>query len=345
MIKILKGDDATRVVEIDLPEAAYADGVLIEFTLGDLRLLMPSAPRVTLKFPASWTAIQPCGRQLGSFTLISPAGERAAITKTYPVYITNDTSAVGTAGSISGDVVPAIDFSDIAALDAASTPGDTKDLINEILRRLKAFYMTLAVMFTTYLSTFAADVMTSPLDNIHGDAPVVTNVTFEGLATTEDVAANYVPLTVYDNGKTKIFFTTNQYGLTMLERTPDGESSGFAEISPEGFATSGVRLTQDSLYFLSSFSFNGKWFYSRDPYSGRNFAIGLPIPDTDQDFLALESDLNKLKATIPEVVTNVVRDTQGLVYDEKLNITWKQTMYDGNLYYIAVTNANITEVK
>ena len=194
------------------------------------------------------------------------------------------------------------------------------------------------------LAILAATILTAPKGKIYNDAPVVTNVTFEGLATTEDVAQNYVPLTVYDNGKT-IFFTTNQYGLTMLERTPDGEFSGCAEISPEGFATSGVRITQDSLYFLNSFRFNGEWFYSRDPYSGRDFAIGLPIPDADQDFLALESDLNKLTATIPAMVTNVVRDVQGLVYDEKLNITWKQTMYDGNLYYIAVTNANITEVK
>jgi hypothetical protein len=33
------------------------------------------------------------------------------------------------------------------------------------------------------------------------------------------------------------------------------------------------------------------------------------------------------------------------VYDECLGITWQQVMYDGNLYYIAVTNANITEIK
>lgn len=33
------------------------------------------------------------------------------------------------------------------------------------------------------------------------------------------------------------------------------------------------------------------------------------------------------------------------VYDHFLDITWQQVMYDGNLYYIAVTNANITEVK
>lgn len=60
---------------------------------------------------------------------------------------------------------------------------------------------------------------------------------------------------------------------------------------------------------------------------------------------AVLSDVEEVKSTIPQTVTNVVRDVQGLVYDEKLGITWKQTMYNGNLYYIAVTNENITEVK
>ena len=61
--------------------------------------------------------------------------------------------------------------------------------------------------------------------------------------------------------------------------------------------------------------------------------------------LAVKSDIESATNNLPQVVTNVVRDVQGLVYDEKLCITWKQTMYEGNLYYIAVTNANITEVK
>jgi hypothetical protein len=60
---------------------------------------------------------------------------------------------------------------------------------------------------------------------------------------------------------------------------------------------------------------------------------------------AVRGEIASATNSIPQVVTNVVRDVQGLVYDEKLGITWKQTMYDGNLYYIAVTNANITEVK
>lgn len=52
-----------------------------------------------------------------------------------------------------------------------------------------------------------------------------------------------------------------------------------------------------------------------------------------------------LASDLPPLITNVVREIKGTIYDAELGITWKQVMYDGNLYYIAVTNANITEVK
>jgi hypothetical protein len=65
----------------------------------------------------------------------------------------------------------------------------------------------------------------------------------------------------------------------------------------------------------------------------------------DEDKVVDEKGLIALTNTIPIIVSNIVSDIQGTVYDTELNITWKQTMYDGNLYYIAVTNANVTEVK
>lgn len=46
-------------------------------------------------------------------------------------------------------------------------------------------------------------------------------------------------------------------------------------------------------------------------------------------------------AVTAETVTNVVERVRDLIYDEKRNITWRRVMYDGNLYYVAVTNANI----
>lgn len=345
MVKLLKGDDATHVVEIDLPEAAYADGVQIEFALGDLVVLMPSTPRVALTFPASWTRLQPCGRQLGSFTLISPTGERATVTKTYPVYITDDVTAVGAAGSVSGSVIPAIDFSGIETLDASSTPGDTKAVLNEILRRLKALCITLAVVFTAPLVTRAAAVTWAPLDVIPGNAAVVTNVTFEGLATTSDLAtAPFVPLK-------GVGYTITPFsgGLRVT-----GGSSGYVDITGDGILTSGIQYFQNNIIFphlYKRYVFTGESYeYKLNGDESKYYRILFPTPARD-DTLALKSevvtsnDLAAVTSTIPETVTNVVRDVQGLVYDEKLGITWKQTMYDGNLYYVAVTNANITEVK
>lgn len=40
-------------------------------------------------------------------------------------------------------------------------------------------------------------------------------------------------------------------------------------------------------------------------------------------------------------ITNAARDVVNTVYDEHLGISWTAKMYDGNLYYVAVTNANL----
>ena len=37
-------------------------------------------------------------------------------------------------------------------------------------------------------------------------------------------------------------------------------------------------------------------------------------------------------------VTNIVRDTQGTVWDDALGVAWQARMHNGHLYYIAVTN-------
>lgn len=43
--------------------------------------------------------------------------------------------------------------------------------------------------------------------------------------------------------------------------------------------------------------------------------------------------------------TNIARAVVNSVYDEQMGITWRPVMHAGNLYYVAVTNANITEVE
>lgn len=334
MIKILKGDDATHVVAVDLPEAAYADGVKIEFKIGGLTLLMPAAPKVVLNFPSTWTAIQPCGRLLGSFSLISPTGQRGTITKTYPVYITDDVSAVGAAGSISGNIIPAIDFSDLPSLDATSTPGDTKAVLNEIIRRLKACCITLAIVLAAPFLASAAEVKTAPLDDVAGTTPVVTNVSFEGLAKSDEVMpgkGEYWKAAAVDTG------------INILD--PKADREVHLELTPYWLYFYDAQIGYSSYYGTFGMSVGGR-SYEKDSIVDPNgiYRINFPAIDKDETF-ALRSDVENIKKDLPETVKEVVRDVQGLVYDEKLGITWKQTMYDGNLYYIAVTNANVTEVK
>lgn len=42
-----------------------------------------------------------------------------------------------------------------------------------------------------------------------------------------------------------------------------------------------------------------------------------------------------------ETVTNVVECVRDLIYDEQLGVTWRRVMHGGNLYFVAVTNANM----
>lgn len=339
MIKLLKGDDATHVVAVDLPEAAYADGVKIEFKIGGLTLLMPAAPRVVLNFPSTWTALQSCGRLLGSFSLISPTGQRGTITKTYPVYITDDVSAVGAAGSISGNIIPAIDFSDLPSLDATSTPGDTKAVLNEILRRLKACCITLAMVLAVPFLGLAAEVKTAPLDAVGGTDSVVTKVSFEGLAKSDEI----LPI------KGEYWkASADEYGVHIRQSTEWLDS--FFSITPQYiYAYSRDVYSGNSgeyTYFYAGGMAIGDRYFRKEGISDTISFYQMYFPEIYQDeTFAMRSDIERATNNIPQVVTNVVRSVQGLVYDEKLNITWKQTMYDGNLYYIAVTNANITEVK
>lgn len=186
MIKLLKGDSSTHLVDINLPDAAFESGAVLEFMCGDMCRAFPAMPRIELRFDAEWTAAQSPGRMLAHWTLVSPEGDRATLTNTYPIYITIDAAEVGTAGSVSAPVVPSVDLSDLEALDPAATPGETKELVNEILRRLRSACIALAIGVPALVSV-AATVHKSPLDEVHGTDGVVTDVSFEGLATTAEI--------------------------------------------------------------------------------------------------------------------------------------------------------------
>lgn len=105
-------------------------------------------------------------------------------------------------------------------------------------------------------------------------------------------------------------------------------------------------------YSTEKYLSNGEGTFNVNPISGANgFYIGdKTLSETISDGVAGKADKTNVytKAEVDakgyvkaDTVTNVVERVRDLIYDEKLNITWRRVMYDGNLYYVAVTNANI----
>ena len=66
------------------------------------------------------------------------------------------------------------------------TNNQLRDKLNEVIRRLGGTVAALAL--AAALPALAAAVQSAPLGDIYNDAQVVTNVTFDGLATTDDLA-------------------------------------------------------------------------------------------------------------------------------------------------------------
>lgn len=69
------------------------------------------------------------------------------------------------------------------------------------------------------------------------------------------------------------------------------------------------------------------WGVAWDADTKRLVASWNYLPDIGRETVAYVSD-----------VTNIVRDTQGTVWDDALGVAWQARMHNGHLYYIAVTN-------
>lgn len=209
------------------------------------------------------------------------------------------------------------------------------------------------------LAILAATVLTAPKGKIYNDEPVVTNVTFEGLASAADLDGKR------DKDDMAVYEEVPDYAAARLPddcfpmvspaEVPATVVESAEELAAENQGDR-IRLYAKSIpqaeaYFVGSgtnYVFDGPagiTFAGREPEPGvwPKLVIPTKIAATG-DRLATTGEVAAVTATLPQTVTNVVRDVQGLVWDEKLGITWKQVMYDGNLYYVAVTNANITEV-
>lgn len=73
-----------------------------------------------------------------------------------------------------------------------------------------------------------------------------------------------------------------------------------------------------------------------DELSTKSYVDGL-VSHEKENIIAMIPNEEKLK--------DIAGDAMNSIWDEKLGITWRARMIDGNLYYIAVTNTNITAIK
>lgn len=180
MIKLLRGDDAKHLISLDLPEVAFSEGMTVIFEIGGLKITAPAAPSIEVQFPSTWTALQPCGRLLGSWKIRDRNGNVGTLTKTFPVYLTDDVGETTSGSIVSGNVKPVVDFSDIAELTTSATPGDIKEALNEILKRLKTGLNCLLIALA--IPAFSAELTPDTImDNVPGYATISNVVTAAGV--------------------------------------------------------------------------------------------------------------------------------------------------------------------
>lgn len=364
MIKLLRGDDAKHLITLDLPEVAFSEGITVIFEIGGLKITAPAAPSIEVQFPSTWTALQPCGRILGSWKIRDRNGNIGTLTKTFPVYLTDDVGEITSGSIVSGTVKPVVDFSDIAELTTSATPGDVKAALNEILRRLKTGLNCLLIALA--IPAFSAELTPDTImDKVPGYATIsnvvaAAGVTIDGNAGTDGEAVT----NIVDR---MIVFKRDLYDLSF-----GGDYCW--EITEGEDVTIAPYQIDNNYYFKGNFALH-KWYKVVEIYDektkqykvifstlrmtptsppGITKEITSAAPITNFEFDTIkgvkkrfESDYIALKSEIPteekvkETVVQTVREANGGVWDAKLEVWWTPKMENGKLTYQATTNVNI----
>jgi len=182
------------------------------------------------------------------------------------------------------------------------------------------------------LGAFAANVQTARLDDMYNDERVVTNVTFEGLATPGAVSNIVTKAYVEDLGITADFSTNNTALVETIEATapaPDFSTNN-AELvetieatapAPGDYATVSNRAMSALQSYTETDPTISSWAKAQ----------------TKPTYTASE-----VGATTPEDVTAAIREQSlGGIWDETLQVWWTPRMRNGSLTYEATTNVNL----
>ena len=342
MIKLIRGDSATRLVELKLPDGVIQPGAQLEFILPELVLTVPATARIELNFPATWTKAQSPGRILATICYISPKGERTTISNTFPLYLTDVVTSSDQPGASDATITPILGFGDIEYLDPDASPGDTKSVVNEILTRLKTG-VSVACLAFALLATQAATIDKAPLDTIPGNATIVTNVTFEGLATTTSVSTAYRDALVAATNTASQGWSEWSFRAEIWTDYEPGPSVPFEEAFPTSTISISYDPPVDDMDGMWSIFFNGEMW--GDQYGDENesyVATGLnPVPG--RGYVLFTAERKRIKKDALGLInapmaTNIARSVVNTVWDAALGVAWEARMHNGALYYVAVTN-------
>lgn len=368
MIKLLRGDDAKHLISLELPEVAFSEGMTVIFEIGGLKVTAPAAPSIEVQFPSTWTALQPCGRLLGSWKIRDRNGNIGTLTKTFPVYMTDDVGEITSGSIVSGNVKPVVDFSDIAELTTSATPGDVKAALNEILRRLKTGLscLLIAVAIPAFSAELTPDTI---MDNVPGYATIsnvvaAAGVTIGGNAGTDGKAVTNIVKGIV---KVKRDYDDLSYNPSAYWEITDGtntskllwneENSRYVGILgnlkfsiktyKENISNFSVPQYEYYLYISQEPNFPGVMGFVEETFKSRyeftSFTFGEITGTLKQDApdtLALKSEIIT-EEKVKETVVQTARETNGGVWDAKLEVWWTPKMENGKLTYQATTNVNI----
>ena len=358
MIKLLRGDDAKHLISLDLPEVAFSEGMTVIFEIGGLKVTAPAAPSIEVQFPSTWTALQPCGRLLGSWKIRDRNGNIGTLTKTFPIYLTDDVGEITSGSIVSGNVKPVVDFSDIAELTTSATPGDVKTALNESLRRLKSGLSCLLIAFA--IPAFSAELTPdtimdkvpgyATISNVVAAAGVTVGGGTDGAAVTNIVNGivkgkrDYKDLS-YTRDDETYWEVTDGEDVVKLERNGSsyyGSSTSYWYVVTEEMGKVNLELTLTKGSVASGMIIGQPMeMASVRPIISFNLLGVKGVKKTfTPDTIALKSEI-PTEEKVKETVVQTVRESNGGVWDAKLEVWWTPKMENGKLTYQATTNVNI----
>lgn len=189
MTTILKGDTSAEL-SVTIAEGLAADGAVVRIRYQGARrtfaLAGTGAKTLRLSFTADETAHMALGAWPVEISVQRPDGSVLTVENAQTrICVTDCPSDVRGGGAFAVDAKGAL--YGVEGLPERYTSKDLWNKVNEVIRLLGGSVAAVAVACVATAAALAAEVAIAPIEKVYNDMPVVTNVTFEGLATTAEL--------------------------------------------------------------------------------------------------------------------------------------------------------------